>query len=198
MAKKNLFKFNIKNLKFAFEGDTPVGLAYANSLSLEVDYEETVLYGDGKKLAVLANYKGKTGTIGVTNIEEDYEIASGRGMHIEGGFADVQQLQSKEHSIYYEVEGVLDGEKITIKNWLFGCITGKPGESYEQTTDSPTVNNYEYPLTVSGTYLQDVDGTADYVDDKGNTLKVFKLSAYPDDTDYATFGETVPDVNAVL
>jgi hypothetical protein len=196
MAKKNLFKFNIKNLYYSFatlgEYETPVALAYANSIALEADYDELVLYGDGQKLAVLADDKGKTGTLSVTNIEELYEIACGRAMLVQGGLGDIQQLESKEHALYYEIEGILDGERITIKNWLYGCITGKASESYEQTTDNPTVNNFDYPLTVLGTVLQNVAGTADYTDANGNIVKCFRITSYPTDDDYATFGATVP------
>ena len=196
MAKKNLFKFNIKNLYYSFatlgEYESPVALAYANSIALEADYDELVLYGDGQKLAVLADDKGKTGTLSVTNIEELYEIACGRAMLVQGGLGDIQQLESKEHALYYEIEGILDGERITIKNWLYGCITGKASESYEQTTDNPTVNNFDYPLTVLGTTLQNVAGTADYTDAKGNIAKCFRITSYPTDDDYATFGATVP------
>jgi len=196
MAKKNLFKFNVKNLKYSFATlgtyETPVPLAYANSLALEADYDETILYGDGQKLAILADDKGKTGTLSVTNIEDEYEIACGRAMLVQGGIGDIQQLESKEHALYYETEGILDGKRITIKNWLFGCITGKAGENYEQTTDNPTVNNFDYPLTVLGTLLQDSAGTADYVDENGNTIKCFRITSYPEDSGYDTFGDAVP------
>ena len=196
MAKQNLFKFNIKNLAYSFATlgvyAAPTDLAYANSLALEADYDETVLYGDGQKLAILADDKGKKGTLSVINIEDDYEIACGRAMLVQGGLGDIQQLSSKEHALYYETEAILDGDRITIKNWLFGCITGKPGESFEQTTDNPTINNFEYPLTVLGTTLQDIAGTADYKDTDGNTVKCFRITSFPDDDDYATFGATVP------
>jgi hypothetical protein len=198
MAKTKLFIFNIKNLKFATKTlgvwGTPADLAYARSLALEADYSETVLYGDGQKLAVLANDKGKTGTLGVTTIEEAYETACGRGMVVVGGYADIQQRSTFEHAIYYEVDGNLDGVPITIKNWLFNVVTGKPSKSYAQTEDDPTVNGYEYPLTVLGTNLRNSGDTADYTDSNGNTIKVYEVSAMPDDTGYATFGATVPAV----
>ncbi|MDA3781197.1 MAG: hypothetical protein PF487_13375 [Bacteroidales bacterium] len=196
MPKKNLFTFNIKNLKYAFADagvyDSPVDLAYANSLSLEADYDELVLYGDGQKLAILADDKGKTGTLSVINLDELYEIACGRMMEVEGGIADVQQLATLQHALYYEVDILEDGIKKTVKNWLYGCTTGKAGESFEQTQDNPTVNNYEYPLTVLGINLLATGGLTDYVDANGNTVKVYRTTAYPDDTGYTTFGDTVP------
>lgn len=193
---KVIFKFNVKNLKYSFKTldvyDAPSPMAYANSVALEADYNETKLYGDGQKLAILADDKGKTGNIGVTNIEQAYEIACGRAMLISGGLADIQQRVSKEHAIYYEVDALIDGVQKTIKNWLYGCITGKASESYEQTQDDPTVNNYEYPLTVLGVNLKNSGGTADYTDANGNTVKVFRVTAFPEDSGYATFGDTVP------
>jgi len=197
MAKSKLIKFNVKNLKYATkdaEGTygTPVDLAYANSLSLEADYNEMKIYGDGKLIGILADDKGKTGTLSVTNIEEAYEIACGRMMKVDGGIADVQQHASIEHAIYYEVDALKDGVPITIKNWLFNCITGKPNESYQQTQDDPTINFYDYPLTVMGTNLKTADGTSDYVDTNGNTIRVTRLTAFPDDTGYSTFESTVP------
>lgn len=195
MAKRKMVKFNVKNLKYAIKNEegsyeTPEDLAYASALSLETDYDEQYLYGDGQKIAVLTDDKGRVGELTVINIEEAYEIAMGRLMKVEGGSAEIQQLKSVEHAIYYEVEALEDGERLTIKTWLFGCRTGKASESYNQTEDDPTINTYAYPLTVLGELLQDTGG--DYVDAKGNTIKAFRQTAYPDDTNYETFGETVP------
>lgn len=197
MAKTKMFKFNIKNVKFAKKDElgvykTPEDLAYANSLSLEADYNETKLYGDGQVIGILADDKGKTGTLSVVNIEHEYEIACGRMMEIDGGIADIQQHASIEHAIYYEIEALKAGKPITIKTWLFGCITGKANETYQQTQDDPTVNTYDYPLTVMGINLKKSTGTEDFVDANGNTVKVTRLTSYPEDVGFATFGATVP------
>jgi hypothetical protein len=89
------------------------------------------------------------------------------------------------------------GETKTIKTWLFNCVTGKPNESYQQTEDDPTFNNYEYSLKVLGTNLRNNLDTADEVDSNGNTIKVYRLSVEPDDAGYATFQDTVPTPTAV-
>lgn len=197
MAKSKLLKFNIKNVKYAMKDElgefgTPKDLAYANSLSLEADYNEQKIFGDGQIIAILADDKGKTGTLSVLNIEKEYEVDCKRAREVEGGIADIQQHASIEHAIYYEVDAIQDGVPITIKNWLYGCITGKANETYQQTQDDPTVNYYDYPLTVMGTNLKDSAGTSDYVDANGNTYKVTRLTAFPSDTGYSTFGNTVP------
>lgn len=200
MAKSKLIKFNVKNVKFSMKEElgysTPEDLAYANSISLEADYNEQKIYGDGQIIAILADDKGKTGTLSVINIEKEYEIACKRALEIEGGLADVQQHASVEHCIYYEVDAIQNGIPITIKNWLFGCITGKPNETYQQTQDDPTINTYDYPLTVMGINLQASTGSSDFVDANGNHVKVTRVTAYPEDTGYATFGTAVPTPKA--
>jgi len=195
MAKQKMFKFNVKNVKYAtITGgtyDAPADLAYAEGLALEADYNETKLYGDGEVLVILGDDKGKTGTLSVINIEQDYEKACARAEDLAIGIGDVQQRESVTHAIYYEVEAVLDGQTITIKNWLYGVTTGKAGETYEQTKDDPTINTYDYPLTVLGTNLRNNADDADAVDTNGNTKKVFRLTVFPGDTGYDTFGDEV-------
>lgn len=197
MAKTKMFKFNVKNVKYAVKSelgtyDTPEDLAYANSISLEADYDETKLYGDGQILGILGDDKGKTGTLSVINIEKDYEIAMKRSMEIDGGLADIQQRSSVEHALYFEVDAIEDGVGKTIKRWVFGVTTGKASESYEQTTDNPTINTYDYPLTVLGVNLKDTAGTADHTDANGNIIKVFYMTSFPGDAGYATFQSSVP------
>ena len=201
MAKQKLVKFNVKNLKYSIPAagvyPAPADIAYATSVSLEADYNETKFYGDGEVIGILGDDKGKTGAIGVVNIENAYEIACGRALLLaDGELADIQQRSTVQHAVYFAVDAVLDGETITVKNWLFGCITGKASESYAQTEDDPTINAYEYPLTVLGVNLEAALSTDDYVDAKGNTVKVFRMISVPGDTNYDTFGDTVPTPKA--
>lgn len=198
MSKTKMFKFSIKNLKYALRSgdntyDTVKDLAYANSISLEADFDETALYGDGQKLAVLADDKGKTGTLSVTNIEEGYEVDMGRAMRLSSGLADVQQIAAVRHALYFETDAIdNDGKAVTIKNWLLNCTSGKASESYQQTTDNPTINNYDYSLVVMGEMIKNAAGTADYVDANGNTRLAYRISCFPGDAGYDTFGATVP------
>lgn len=196
MAKTKMFKFNVKNVKYSVPVagvfGTPKDLAYANSISLEADYEETKLFGDGQILAVLGDDKGKTGTLSVINIEKEYELDMKRAREIDSGLADVQQRSSVEHALYFEVDAIENGVAKTIKRWVFGVTTGKASESYEQTQDSPTINTYDYSLNVLGTNLKNTAGTDDYKDENGNTIKVFYVTSFPGDAGYATFETAVP------
>lgn len=197
MAKQNMLKFNIKNVKYSTDGTTVEDLTYATSLSLESNYEETNIYGDGEVILVLANDQGKTATLGVVDIDNGFEKDLGRLVEIEGGaLAEVQQHGSIPVDIYYEVEAFDAGNKIVIKNWLFNVTVGKATESYEQTTDTVNFGTFEYPLTISGRKLQAATGTGDFVDDFGNTVKVYRATSYPGDANYDTFGDSVPELKA--
>ena len=196
MAKKKLVRFGVKNVRYAVSTEgvygTPKDLAYANSISLEADYEEQNLYGDNEIIGVLGDDKGKTGVLSVINLETDYEIDMKRALEIENGLAEIQQRSSVKHALYFETNGQEDGQSITIKRWLFGVTTGKPSETYNQTTDNPTINPYDYPLKVLGTVLLDNLGEEEFKDEFGNTIKVHSITKFPEDPGYDTFGNTVP------
>ena len=120
------------------------------------------------------------------------EIACGRQLEISEGLAEVEQHDAIEHAIYFEVERNQNGVKTTKKVWLLEVTTGRPSESFEQVTDNPNMSPVEYPLTVFGTNLRNNLDTADYTDTNGNTKRVTRISVIPTDTNYATFGDTVP------
>lgn len=192
MAKQNMLKFNIKNVKYNAE-DEVKDLTFATSLTLESEYNEEKIYGDGEVILVLANDQGKTGTLGVIDIDNQFEKDLGRLIELEGGtLAEIQQHGSVPVDIYYEVDAYDEGIKIVIKNWLLGVTVGKASEGYEQTTDETNFGSFEYPLTISGVNLKATSGSDDYVDAKGNKVKVFRATSYPGDTGYETFGASVP------
>ena len=202
MSKPTHLAFNVKNVKYALESapgvwDTPEDLALADELTLEADYSEKVIYGDGKPQAVIADDRGMTGSLIVTAISQAYEIAMKRKMLIDGGVADVQQSGTVKHCIYYEFEVQEDNEIKTVKAWLYGVYSGKPSETYSQTKEDPTINFYEHSLKIHGTKLQNALGTEDFVDANGNTLIVTRLVAWPTDTGYSTFEDSVPTPTAL-
>lgn len=197
MSKERIVEYNVKNVKYAVkdalgEYGSPIDLAYASQISLEPDYSEEAVYGDGQKLFVIPNDKGLTGKLIVLNRDKDYEIACGRQLEISEGLAEVEQHDAIEHAIYFEVERNQNGVKTTKKVWLLEVTTGRPSESFEQVTDNPNMSPVEYPLTVFGTNLRNNLDTADYTDTNGNTKRVTRISVIPTDTNYATFGNTVP------
>ena len=203
-TKSNLLLFSVKNLKYALRKaddsgwDAPKPLAFAEALSLEPDFQEQVFYGDGEKLLVLPDDKGFTGEISVTTIEDHYEIDMGRALKIAEGHSDMQQLQSVSHCIYYETLAYVKGVQKVYKAWLMNCRTGRASETYQQTKEDPTVNYYAYPLTVMGELLNDSTGAEVYVDENGNTKKIYRVKSKPEDAGYATFGDSAPTLTSSL
>lgn len=78
------------------------------------------------------------------------------------------------------------------KIWLLGVNVGPASDGLSQNTDTTNESSASYGITVKGINLKNSAGTADYVDSNGNTIKVFKVSALPTDTGYATFLDSVP------
>ena len=197
MAKDKLIRFGVKNGKYAVLSSGSYGtikdLPYLESITLEADYDELDIFGDNEILDTISDDKGKTGTLEAVNINDEYEIDMKRKLVLENGStADIQQRASVVHAIYFETDGRKEGVPQVIKVWLFGCVTGKPSEKYNQTKEDPTINTVSHSLKVRGTKLQVTAGTSDYTDENGQTYLVWYLASKPDDDDYETFGATVP------
>lgn len=202
MARKDYLFYNVKNLKHALRTaaktySTPESLAYASGLNLEADFNETKKYGDGMVIAVIADDKGLTGSVITTSVEDDYEIACARAvLDNNGNLVTIQQKSSIHHAIYYETDYLDAGVNKTAKFWLLNLTTGKASESYQQTEEDPTINTYEYSLTVLGEKLEANLTTDDFVDENGNTINVYRVRSLPGETGYATFGDAVPTVKS--
>lgn len=201
-----LIRFNIKNVKYAVAINTdgvrsyqsPEAMGFASAISLEANYSEKPLYGDGEIQAVLASDKGKTGSLTLLTVDNKYEIAMKRKMEIAGGLADIQQKSTIEHAIYFEFDYLdKDDNAIkTAKSIIYGVFSGRPSESLNQTEDEINNNNIEMSLTIKGTTLRNAEGNEDYKDANGNTLKVWQQTCIPSDKDYATFGTTITEPKA--
>lgn len=203
---KELVQFNIKNAKYALKTDTgysaPVEFGYSDSIALEADYSEKKIYGDGKVVKTIPNDKGKTGSLGLLTLDNAYEIAMGRRRVTAAGTAEIKQLSSVEHAIYFESEFMKDGDDAvyTAKTIVYGVTSGRPSQTYNQTTDDINNNNISYPLTIKGVPLMDASGTKPFVDEKGNTIYVWQETSIPEDSGYEDFGKTIsmPKVSSSL
>lgn len=194
---KTLVRFNIKNAAYAVKKtdggyDTPVSIGYSDSISLEADYAEKIIYGDGRKLVIIPNDKGKTGTLGLLAIDEAYEIAMKRRMKTANGTAEIKQTSSIEHALYFEFDYLEDGGVTkTGKTIIYGVTSGRPSESLNQTTDDINNNIVNYPLTIKGTPLMASTGSTQYTDEAGNGVYVWQETCIPSDPGYANFGKTI-------
>lgn len=193
---KTLIQFNVRNGQYAIKtnGSWSISpLTWLNSFSKEKDMDTTPIYGDGEKQLTLVNDRGFTGTLGLTAQDEQYNKALGFNMTLANGTAEIQQLSSVEHCIYFETQYTgKDGITKTKKVWVFGVEATAPSETYEQNTESINQSTVEYGITIKGVNTLNATGEADYRDENGNTVKTFTLSKVPGDTGYDTFENTVP------
>lgn len=93
--KKNLIRFNVRNVKYALPDDKGgflpfVDMGTSTKLALEVDSSTKDIYGDGRRIIHYVNEKGKTGTLTQNNICDEYEIAMGRKIKTAKGLADIK------------------------------------------------------------------------------------------------------------
>lgn len=193
---KTLVRFNIKNAAYALKSNgsygTPVPFGYSDSIALEADYSEKVIYGDGRKIVTIPNDKGKTGTLALLTIDDAYEVAMKRRMKTANGTAEIKQNASIEHAIYFETD-FLDENQVqkTAKTIVYGVTSGRPSETYNQNTDDINNNNVSYSLTIKGSPLMDSTGSAQYKDENGNAVYVWQETSVPGDAGYENFGKTI-------
>lgn len=195
-ANKTLLRFNVKNAAYAVKTSegyaTPVPFGYADSISLEADYSEKIIYGDGRKVLTIPNDKGKTGSLALLTLDEAYEIAMKRRMRSATGTVEIKQLAAIEHAIYFETDFYDEkGEIKTAKTVVYGVTSGRPSQVFNQTTDDVNNNNTEYPLTIKGAAMMDSSGTAPYKDENGNAIYVWQETVVPGDSGYAEFGKSI-------
>lgn len=193
---KNLIRFNIKNVKYAFPATdggftdfAPMGTA--SKLAIETDASEKSIYGDGKRIIHYNNEKGKTGTVSLNTICNEYEIACGRKKRLDVGLADIKPTKNVPHVLYYEICEMNGENEISVaKGMLYGVTSTRPAESYDQTTDDINESSFDLPLVIDGTPLLAADGSV-YKDAKGNEVSVWGVIVTPDMDGYADFGKEV-------
>ena len=194
---KTLVRFNIKNAAYALksaEGSygTPVPFGYSDAIALEADYSEKAIYGDGRKVLTIPNDKGKTGTLTLLALDSAYEIAMKRRMKTANGTAEIKQSASVEHAIYFETEFMDESGNVkTAKTIVYGVTSGRPSETYNQTTEDINNNNTEYPLTIKGVAMLNSTGNSEYKDEDGNVVYVWQETSVPEDSGYSDFGKTI-------
>lgn len=194
---KKLIEFNCKNGVYSVDGTEVKPLGYLVSNTLDKSISTKDIYGDGElQLSVLSD-RGMTGTLEMTARDDEFETDLGFVKVIAQGLADVQVLQNKTISVGYENYILTaDGITKTKKVWLLGVNVAPASDSLSQNTDTTNEATASYGLTVKGVNLKDNTGSADFVDENGNTLKIFKVSSVPGQDGYNTFLDSVPTPKA--
>jgi hypothetical protein len=197
-AGKNIIEFNCKNGVYSVDGKTVKPLGYLTAISTEKKIDTKDIMGDGENILSLTNDKGSTGSLEMSAKDDDFEKDLGFEMEIEQGLAEVQVLGSEDVAIgaecYIIVKDKTSGKAVqkTKKVWWLNVNVSPAGTSLSQNTDTINESTASYPLTIKGVNLMGEDGITEYVDENGNTRKVFKISCLPDNANYATFLDTVP------
>lgn len=196
-AGKKLIEFNCKNGVYSLDGTEVKPLGYLVSNTLDKSISTKDIYGDGElQLSVLSD-RGMTGTLEMTARDDEFEADLGFIKTITQGTADVQVLQNKTISVGYENYILTaDGITKTKKVWLLGVNIAPASDSLSQNTDTTNEATASYGTTIKGVNLKDSDGSNDYTDENGNTMKVFKISCLPTDEGYETFLDSVPTPTA--
>lgn len=195
---KTLVRFNVQNIKYAVKNakggyDTPVPYGTATKMALQSDSSTKIIYGDGRRLCVLANEKGKSGTMTTNNVSDDYEIAMGRKIRTAGGLAEIKETRKVEHAIYFETCGMDSAGSMPIaKTWLFGVTSSRPAESFDQNTEDVNESTFETALEMIGTGMLAADGKPYLNPVTGMEVTVWQMTVTPEDSTYKTFGDAVP------
>lgn len=197
-AGKNIIEFNCKNGVYSVDGSTVKPLGYLTAISTEKNVNTKDIYGDGEIILSQMNDKGSTGSLEMTARDDDFEKDLGFEMEIEQGLAEVQVMGNLDVAVgaecYIVVKDKTSGKAVqkTKKVWWLNVNVSPAGTSLSQNTDTTNEATVSYPLTIKGINLMGVDGVSEYVDANGNTRKIFKISCLPDNSNYATFLDTVP------
>lgn len=197
-AGKTLISFNVKNGQYAI-GDTIKPLGFLATFAKEKNIDIKEIFGDGQLQASVYNDKGMLGTMTLTARDNEYGIDLGFAMKLNGGgVADVQQVKSVDHNVYFESYDLIksstgeDFKQTTAKVWVFGVTTAAPSETLAQNTDGINENMVDYPITIKGIKLRKETGTETYRDALGNELNIFTWKKLPGDEGYDDFEKTVP------
>ena len=197
-AGKNIIEFNCKNGVYSADGSTVKPLGYLTAISTEKNVDTKDIYGDGEIILSQMNDKGSTGSLEMTARDDDFEKDLGFEMEIEQGLAEVQVMGNVDIAVgaecYIVVKDKTSGKAVqkTKKVWWLNVNVAPAGTSLSQNTDTTNEATVSYPLTIKGVNLMGADGVSEYVDENGNTRKIFKISCLPDNSNYATFLDTVP------
>lgn len=194
---KVLIEYNCKNGVYSIDGETVKPLGFLSSITTDKNMETSEKYGDGELQLTLINDRGGTGTLELTARDEDFEKDLGFVLEIEQGLAEVQVLENKTISIGFEcyITGN-NGITKTKKIWFLGINVSPAGDSLSQNTNTTNESAAGYGITIKGVNLKANSGDSDYVDENGNTKKVFKVRSLPTDEGYATFLDSVPTPRA--
>ncbi len=170
---------------------SPIALPYLKSVPLTPSIGSSAVYANNVRVETAVSDNGFTGSIGTTAQERAIEAELGYLLNGSEGELSVNAQSHVKAAVYYEfTQKTESGAPYKVKNWLLNVEIGKASVNHQSNGDSPSIGDYVYPIIVSGDPV--LTGEVEYVDDNGMKRTCFRISAFPDTTGYATFGEAVP------
>lgn len=192
---KDLAQFNVKNAVYALEGSTQTvkPMTWMNTFSKDRSVTAKKLYGDGEIVCSIFSDKSSSGTLGTTSRDDIFEEDLGLIIKPDGGgTAEIAGKPGAICHIGFETDFVgKDGIKKTKKTWVYSVQVSPPNDSYTQDQDDITTSASDYPYEAYGINLKASTGETDYVDENGQTVRVYTWSKKPGDEGYETFLESV-------
>lgn len=191
----------IRNAQYAIRTDestpgvTPVSFAYSKSINFDPSMEQQPVYYNDQKIMNIISDQGYTGAIGTSAQDRGFEIALAHSLDVDGGTADVNINALKRFDFYYEYsEKTTKGTSFIVKVWVLNIEAAKASKTHNTDTNTITLGEYSYPITVYGDKIKAETGTETYRDPNGNEITATRILCFPDDTGYSDFSKTVPVV----
>ena len=188
----------VQNMKFAPKKsgtyDTALlDMKYAQSINPSALLEAAEQYADNRLVCRVPSDTGYEGEVGTTAPDPELEKAAGFALEGANGLITTNIASYLRGALYYEfLELDEDGKQSVVKCWMFNVEIGKGCATYTTAKGSVEFGAYSYPFRAYGDPLKDSEGTDDYKDERGVGRTAYLYTCRPDDTGYATFGDTVP------
>lgn len=195
--KKAAAYHGVQNMKFAPKTASGYGTAfaleYAKSISLNAQVSAAEQYADNRLVCRIPSDTGYEGEVGTTAQDPELEKAAGFAIEGAGGLITGNVTSYLRGALYYEhLETDEDNVTSVVKTWLYGVEIGKGSKSHATDQASVELGSYSYPIRVYGDKLMDSAGTSEYLNERGLGMLACIYSAWPEDTGYDAFGDTVP------
>lgn len=178
--------------------ESPQPFEYLTALALNPIIGNSEVWADDERILRLPADAGQEGAIGTTARDKAFEAAAGYSMAIANSLAEIKTRGYKKFCFYYETSHVDPDTNLDykVKSWILNTEIGKSSESNSTNQAAPTFAAFSYPIMVEGVNLKANGGATDYIGDDGFPVRVYKVSSYPGDTGYDTFGDAVPTPTA--
>ena len=172
---------------------TPVSIPYITAVSLAPILSTTDQYANNRLVLQIPKDNGYDGELGTTAPDPGLEKALGYLMDGEDGKIKADMVTYKRVNLYYEMLMEYENQATQVRKvWLYNVQIGKGEENSSTDAESVEFGTYAYPIQVYGTPLLSAEDT-EYIDENGMRRMAYMIYSDPGDSNYATFGNAVPE-----